>query len=96
MKPDIQKSTRTRPYGWWIILALVIIAPLIQIPFVACMCAYGSAKVNAIGCADIVIGIRAIIGLLKRDRSNNWIIYLILYFALIYITPLIARLYGGH
>ena len=96
MKADIDKSTRTRAYGWWIVLALIILSPIIQIPFVMCACAFGSAKASALAYADLAIGIRTVIALLKRDRSNNWILYLILYFALIYITPLIAHLYGGH
>ena len=96
MTADIDKSIRTRPSGWWIVLALIVLSPIIQIPFVMCICAFGSAKTSALAYADLAIGIRTVIALLKRDRSNNWILYVILYFALIYITPLIAQLLGGH
>ena len=96
MKADIDKSIRTRPSGWWIVLTLVVLSPIIQIPFVMCLCAFGSAKASALAYADLAIGIRTVIALLKRDRSNNWILYVMLYFALIYITPLIAQLLGGH
>lgn len=96
MKANNEKSIRTRPSGWWIVLALIALSPIIQIPSVMCTCAFGSAKASALASADLAIGIRAVIALLKRDRSHNWILYVLLYVALIYITPLIAQFLGGH
>jgi len=65
-------------------------------PFVQCKCHFGSAKAQAVFIADILIGFRAVFGIIRRDSSKTCLIYAVLYIVLIIVAPALARLAGGH
>lgn len=87
---------RARRNAWWLVIALLPIAAIVQTGFVSCACAAGSVKGNAILAADAAILLRASIALVMEDRSGGWILYLLLYALLVPATLWAAELSGWH
>jgi len=91
---DATPLPTTRPRWWlswwWLPLLLVLAAPILQLPWVVCACYKGEAKGAALIVADVAIGIRALVALVRRERGFSWIAYVLLYVALVPLTLKIA------
>jgi hypothetical protein len=71
-------------------MLLVLLAPVLQFPWVVCACWKGPAKGEALLAADAAMGVRALVALIHGDRSLSWILYVLLYGALVPLTLKIA------
>lgn len=87
-----QPAVRPRWWAnwWWLPLLLVLAAPILQLPRVVCACYKGEAKGDALLIADVAIGIRALVAVIRRERGLSWIVYVALYIALVPLTLKIA------
>lgn len=94
---QLQEITRPRESSpWlWVILASGL-AAFFWAPFMTCMCSAGSVKSKALLLGTCLIWVRALWGLLRRDRSSSWIVYFLLSLTLGGIVTIIAHLAGYH
>ena len=71
--------------GWWIVLALL---PLFL--FLSTISShdpshsppYSKSVASSVFWANLAVGVRAVVGVLRRERSRVWVVYLALYIVL--------------
>jgi hypothetical protein len=74
--------------GWWIILAMLPPVVYLHLGQLLSTSNYSSGGLYAAALwASLAIGARAVVGIVRRERSWTWLVYVPLY----YFLPVIAR-----
>jgi hypothetical protein len=72
----------SRINGWWIVLGLlpvILLLSAFSFPDPSHSPRYGKAVSASVSWSFLAIGVRAVIGILRRERSRAWLVYLLLY-----------------
>ena len=93
---SIAAANRRRAFtGWWVVLMLLVPALVLHSSWPALEAWYGDAKSMALLAGDAAIGARAVVGAARRHGGHWWIMYALLYLALVPIVEAVVALAGN-
>lgn len=73
--------------GWWVVLASLPVFLFWWLPSTRSTSSFsGNPEHTAVTWASLAIGVRAVVGIIRRERNWAWVVYLPLYFVL----PIVA------
>jgi hypothetical protein len=81
--------------GWWIVLALLPYLLLSFLPSMRRTSGSTDPLIHALHWSFIAIGMRAVIGIIRQERSWTWAVYLVLFPALLLVADQIPRSAAG-